>query len=618
MMTDLSRNGWKTGKRERFYLALLLLIAGGFLSVSLNTQLNPDGILYFSYLRSVFFDRDILLVNEFNDMELLPLSRHVSATGLEGNPVAIGTSLLLLPFYAMAFLADRIGALAGFNLGDDGYRGVYACVFPFGSLFYGCLTGLMILAMVRKRFGQEYAVVALLQIMLGTPFLFYLAVHHQVSHLCSAFSVTLFLYAFETMRDDSGLADRYSPFFVLGAFSGIAILTRTQDGLFWIIPFCYLLFRLRRSGHYRRILGQGVSFLAGAVVAASPQLTLWKIMHGRWIHAPEAANINFFQPHFVEVLTSSYHGLLVWSPVILLSVIGLVLLARDDAGRGIPLLLAVLLQLVISGSMRMWWEGASFGLRLFVNCTPIFCLGLAAAYTRFRASWVRWLGGLFVFWTFLLYLNVVTGTMDLNRFYPLQELFRLQARQLTGLLSLLRGLDGYSGVFRSVGGAGILTVVVVLVMAALIRLRSVFPGALRHRLFSIYGVMGATLAGIGISGLIWLLGHAAHQHKQFWQEDLKRIESGLNSYSLFYIDYSFYIMHGDYFVAVGRLPEAADQYQKAIGILATPALYWRLAETLTAAGRYQEAGTAMQQALARWPEDPHLLRRAIRMKSLRQ
>ncbi len=600
--------------KQRLYLTVLLIISGGLLMFSLDTQLNPDGILYSSYLRSAFFDHDILLVNEFNDMELLPLSRYVSATGLEGNPVAIGTPLLMAPFYAIAFLMDHFFSLFGLDLGDDGYRGVYACVFPFGSLFYGCLTGLMILEILRKRFHQEYGVISLTHVVLGTPLLFYLAIHYHVSHLCSAFSVTLFLYVFETVRDDPGLADGYGPYFILGAFSGIAILTRTQNGLFWIIPFCFLLTRLRDRVHYRRISLQGLLFLAGAGAAGSPQLTLWKVMHGHWIHASEAANINFFQPHLLEVLVSSYHGLFVWSPILMLSLIGLFLLARREAGRGAPLLLAVLLQLAVNASMRMWWEGASFGLRLFVNCTPIFCVGLAFLYNRVRASWVRRLGGLCVFWTCLLYLNVVTDRIDLNRFYSLPELFLLQARWLAEP-EFIPDWIGHADLLINVAKAAMVTAGVVLAVLTLVRILSAVPVDVRNRFFSIYGAMGTMLAGLGISGLIWLMGAAGHQHKSLWQKDLRRIESGLNSYTLFYIDYSFYITHADYLVALGRLPEAAAAYQEAVKIYAAPELYGRLVETLTAAGRYAEAGTAMRRALALWPDNTHLLRQARRMRS---
>ncbi len=601
---------------SRLYLTILLLIVGSFFAVFLGTQLNPDGILYFSYLRSAFFDRDILLVNEFNELQLLPLSRHLSATGLEGNPVAIGTSILMSPFYATAFLIDRLCGLMGIDIGDHGYWGIYLYVFPFGSLFYGCLTGWMILGILKKQYQLSHAALSLMHIVLGTPFLFYLAVHYHVSHLCSAFSVTLFLYLFETVRNDASLADRYSTHFFLGALSGVAILVRTQNGLFWIIPFCFLLSRLWHTGNFGRVMIQGISFLAGAIIAVSPQLTVWKILHGSWVHAPEAANVNLFQPRLLEVLTSSYHGLFFWSPILIISIIGLCFLVRMDADRGIPLLLAVLLQLIINGSMRMWWEGASFGLRLFMNCTPIFCIGLSVAYTQVKASWIRILGSLLVFWTFLLYLNVVTARIDLNRFYPAMELIRLQARQFTGLLFLQKP-DAYLAFLKSLGGSAILVAGVGITIMAIMRLRKTLIAIIDHRQLSTFGVMGVLIAGMGLSGLIYFLGINSQHHKRFWQDDLKRIESGMNSYSLFYIDYWFYVMHAEYLAALGRESEAIHEYWKALQIYPTPGLYRNLTYLLAKRGRHKEAGDAIRQALARWPDDPHLIKQEKWLHAIR-
>ncbi|MEW6079327.1 MAG: hypothetical protein AB1724_16080 [Thermodesulfobacteriota bacterium] len=606
----MAENAFRITRREGLYATLLLLIIGGFLATSLKTQLNPDGILYAAYPRSAFFDRDILLVNEFNDMQLLPLSRHVSATGLEGNPVAIGTSLLMTPFYALAFLADHVAGLAGLRPGGDGYRGVYAYVFPVGSLFYGFLTALMLFSLASRYGGREHAVVSLLHVVLGTPFFFYLAIHYHVSHLCSAFGVTLFLYAFEMMSRDPDLPARRSSFFVLGAFSGIAILTRTQDGLFWVIPFCFLLFQLQSGLRFRRIVAQGLCFLAGAATAVSPQLVLWKVMHGRWIHAPEAANIDVYNLHLPQILTSSYHGLFVWTPVVMISLAGLILMARHDPRRGIALLLAVMLQLAVSASMRMWWQGASFGLRLLVNCTPIFFLGLTYAYARIRMAWIRWLGGLLVVWTILLGLNVVAGRIDLNRFYPLAELCRIQARLLVDPAGWQR-MKEFAGLIRYPGGAAMVTAGVVLVVTILVRYGRRLPGAWRQRVFSTRGATGALATGIALSGLIGLLGVAAHDHKRLWQEDLKRIENGLNSYERFYIDYSYFIMNGEYLVATGRLSEAADEFSRANAVFAMPASFWRQAEILAAAGRQAEAWAVIDQALERWPDNQQLRRRVM-------
>ena len=42
--------------------------------------------------------------------------------------------------------------------------------------------------------------------------------------------------------------------------------------------------------------------------------------------------------------------------------------------------IAFVVQVLVVGSYATWWGGASFGARRFLNCTPLFALGLAALF----------------------------------------------------------------------------------------------------------------------------------------------------------------------------------------------------------------------------------------------
>lgn len=597
-------------KGTYLYPLLLLLIAGSLLTLYLGRQHNPDGILYYSYLRSSFFDHDILFTNEFNALKINPLARYVTETGLEGNPVAIGTPLLMAPFYAAAFLIDRFFSLFGIDIGYQGYRGIYSYVFPFGSLFYGCLTGWMILGLLKKyKLGQRE--LSLLHIMVGTPFMFYMAVHYHLSHLCSAFSVTLLIYTWAIIHDNIDIERRLSAFFVFGAIGGLAVLVRTQNGLFWIIPFCFLLSRLWRTRDYWRILFQGLCFLSGAFVVVSPQLSVWKVLNGHWIHSPEAANINFSQFHIIEVLTSSYHGLFFWSPILILSIIGLFFLTRDDVEHGLPLLMAVLLQLCVLSTMRVWWQGASFGMRLLVNCTPIFCIGLAALYTRIKSPWIRILGSLLVFWSFLLLINAATEKIDLNLLYLSDEIINLQLGQLSGWFTL----EATSHIIKASAPAFMLVLAAIITIAMLSLLRRKIIATATHRLFFPGSVTTIIVAGVSLSVLIHSLGAVSHKNKYYWQEDLKKVSAGPNSFKRFYIDYSYYLVHAKYLLTLGRKNEAIIEYMKAVQAYPQPKGYNKLISMLEQIGRYREAQLLTQQALEKWPNDAQLLQHAEKLKN---
>ena len=86
---------------------------------------------------------------------------------------------------------------------------------------------------------------------------------------------------------------------------------------------------------------------------------------------------------------SARHGLLTWTPVTLLAVIGLLRLRRRNAElAGVPL--AILVALVLSNCTVIdWWAGTAFGMRRLVSATPLFVLGLAVPLDDVRCAGTR-------------------------------------------------------------------------------------------------------------------------------------------------------------------------------------------------------------------------------------
>jgi hypothetical protein len=80
--------------------------------------------------------------------------------------------------------------------------------------------------------------------------------------------------------------------------------------------------------------------------------------------------------------------LFAWSPVAAAAIWGLVLLARAPQSRGLgaTLLAAFALQWLVGSLPSDWWAGWAFGARRFVDCTPLFAVGLAALAARGRTG----------------------------------------------------------------------------------------------------------------------------------------------------------------------------------------------------------------------------------------
>jgi hypothetical protein len=108
--------------------------------------------------------------------------------------------------------------------------------------------------------------------------------------------------------------------------------------------------------------------------------------------------LNWLSPHGLEVLVSPEHGLFFWTPLALLALVGLAagvtghlgwtaqptLRARREsestAWLAGGLLLAVLSQVYIAGSVESWTVAGAFGQRRFVGLSAVLLVGVAALW----------------------------------------------------------------------------------------------------------------------------------------------------------------------------------------------------------------------------------------------
>lgn len=595
-------------KRKNYWWILIIVtLMVFFFSFTLNGKhLNPDGILYFSSLRSFFFDFDFLYTNEFDLMGLLAKSRYVTITGLEGNHVAIGTSLLMVPFYFIAFIIYKIALVLGFKIGLQGYGGIFSYVFPFGSIFYGISTLLLLRRFLKQLFPDYHIEIPLIQILVGSTFLFYITIHYELSHVCSAFAVTLFLYEFEKLQNFNEDKINFWRFAIAGIYSGIAILVRTQNGLFLVIPAFYFLRRLLKNSGKLIILFESSIFFISIFITVIPQLTMWKIINGSWFNAVEAENLNLLQPHIIETLFSSYHGIFIWTPILALSFIGLIFYTFHHPQKGMPLLLAFLLQLWINSSIFAWWEAASFGMRLFTNCIFLFTLGLCYLYSEIKNRWLIILGWCFSLWTVMLMLNNILNQLNLNNFYSTEKLFNIQSKLISIFFSKSELKNILIKEFKYSLEAILLVIIVIFFLLFLKKLLY-FLKTKYNRMFAIktYVIISLTLSLI-ITVIFLIVGENSNAHKIQYIKRLNQIKAKSMNYSD-YMSTSFLYYNSLYLTANGKDNMAIKDLYRAIEIDSTLIeAYYCLAVLLIRNQQYNSAFAIVKKGLLMKPDNRQL------------
>src|SRR5688572_702110 len=124
---------------------------------------SSDEVQYFSYLRSLWFDRDVSFDNEYRhfyergvartpDFEITFLELTTPA-GRRLNFGTIGFAILLAPFYGLADIGTRLARAAGSEVAADGFSQPYVAAVAYGSAFYGFLALLLSIGIARRVTG---------------------------------------------------------------------------------------------------------------------------------------------------------------------------------------------------------------------------------------------------------------------------------------------------------------------------------------------------------------------------------------------------------------------------------------------------------------------------------
>jgi hypothetical protein len=144
---------------------------------------------------------------------------------------------------------------------------------------------------------------------------------------------------------------------------------------------------------FSRLLLAHLLFAATILVCLLPTLLTRLVVYGSpWSTGYiSVSDWQWTSPVLLQVLFSSDHGLILWTPLILLSLIGLLLFWRRVPRVGAPVLVAILAFYYFIASYPDWDGISSFGNRFFVSLTVFFVLGRAvflqqvAGYFRRRS-----------------------------------------------------------------------------------------------------------------------------------------------------------------------------------------------------------------------------------------
>jgi hypothetical protein len=380
-----------------------------------NIYRGWDAQFYYALAHSLVFDRDLDITD---DLALTPYPGPFDRDGdgsWESAPrrpdgsiptkYPLGMSLVEAPLVAIGSLArTATGALGMVVPGAAGYSAIELWCVAIGLLLllaYGLATLYRLLA---GEYGGPAAALGVFGCWMGTSLFYYSVVEPYMAH---AVSLVLLVMVMKGTHDLSAAGPANRRLAMLGLGLAMLFLVRPQQAMVaaFLLPALSGLIRSRPMAEWAPGAAVGAAACAIAILAQigmnSRQFGVATISG----YSVGGEGFAWMAPRLDIVLTGGSRGLLVFSPVVLLAVLGFVLYPRSVPGYAWPQVWNAIAQVYLIASWSSPGQGQSFGPRMLSDNAGVAAVGLAVLLQRSPARW-RWIVGFAavaaVCWTTLL------------------------------------------------------------------------------------------------------------------------------------------------------------------------------------------------------------------------
>ena len=132
---------------------------------------------------------------------------------------------------------------------------------------------------------------------------------------------------------------------------------------------------------------ENIKLLALTIVVAisicSIQFIYWKWATGNWVFNSYIGERFYFdRPRILNFLFSYRKGWLVYSPVFILSFLGIYKMYQNKNEWGLPIILTLISTVYVFSSWWCWWFGGGFGMRPMIDYYPLLIIPLGELLTH--------------------------------------------------------------------------------------------------------------------------------------------------------------------------------------------------------------------------------------------
>lgn len=364
-------------------------------AVGYKSVIDGDGKDYYSYLMSVFIDKNL------GHQDTSPWYIIQTPTGTV-NVHTAGVALLLLPF----FLIGYAWAIAG-GYDINGISEPFEKMIGIGALAYA-LAGLFFIRklLIQKNISDNVIAWILPLIFFGSNLLNYSLNEPAMSHVYSFCWIAVFMYASYRILNNGELK-----YFVLAGLSlGIILLVRPINGIIiFILPLwvnsisdlkkrTFALFRERKKEIMVSIL-----LLVSVVLI---QCIIWMFQNGRFIQYTYKDNgLYLFSPNMLKMLFGFNSGFFIYTPLCFVLLMGLIYYYQKNRYHFAVLSVFFLFVFYLFSCHWAYTYFDGLGIRALVDFYPVFAIPGALFIGKLSSSYYKIAGTLII--ACVVYLNLV-------------------------------------------------------------------------------------------------------------------------------------------------------------------------------------------------------------------
>jgi hypothetical protein len=300
--------------------------------------------------------------------------------------MTMGMAILWIPFFLGAHaMAHLLG------VSTLGYSWPYSFSIFLATLFYLFLGLFFLRKLLLRYFSDITTAIVLIMVVLATNMMFYVIAEPGMTHVYNFGLITTFIYLslkwieiIEINNEKKSGHKQIKSFvysILLGLLAGIIVLIRPVNIIVLLFPA--LIGVTSFSVFFNRIRQNWKLILIAATAAfliILPQLLYWKAQTGHFIFNSymDQGKFFFLEPQIINGLFSYRKGWLIYTPVMILAIVGFFWLRKYASNLFLPILIFTVVNIYLVYSWWCWWYGGSYGSRPMIDMYGIMAIPIAA------------------------------------------------------------------------------------------------------------------------------------------------------------------------------------------------------------------------------------------------